>query len=154
MKKFLPLLLALTPMLFMCSCRSHVEVNGKSYDALTERETFELVLFARETLIKNSPLAKKTRRAPNDPTLLSTDEAKMVRSTEPELKIDYRGDCYGEAVVIWDMPKRKYEVVIEGMFNETSPFKRDVMVRIMKKHGPVLDFRDSQRKQRALAPRP
>jgi len=144
LRKTLALLTALPTALLICSCRNQINVNGESYDMLTERETVELVLFARKTLVRNSPLAKKSRRPPDEPTLLSAEEAQAVRSTEPDLQIDYRGDCSGEAVVTWDLPQRKIEVVIQGQLNETNPFKRDLMVRIMKKYGPVLDMRKGE----------
>lgn len=136
---------------FPCGCRNQIEVDGEHYDMLTEDETRQLLAFARETLIQNSPLAQK-RRSPDSPQLLTIEEARKIRSSEPELKIEYRGDCSGEAVVIWDLEKHKFEVVVDGVLNETSPFKRNVMVRVMKKYGPVLDFRESQRTKNGTVP--
>ena len=134
--------LPLFALLLVCGCRSSIEIDGESYSTLTESERSELVFFARQTLIRNSPLAKKKHRDPDSPDLITIDEAKEVRAVEPDLKIEYRGDCSGEAVVTWDLPNRKIEVVIDGRLND--PYKRDLMLRVMKKYGPVLDFRDKK----------
>ena len=152
MKRFYALLPLLALML-VCGCRSRIEVDGESYSMLTDRERAELVFFARQTMIRNSPLSTKKHRDPDSPDLITIDEANEVRAVEPDLKIEYRGDCAGEAVVTWDLPNRKIEVVIEGQLND--PYKRDLMLRVMKKYGPVLDFRDKQdKKAGAVSPQP
>ena len=118
---------------FCCGCRTHVEVDGHSYAALTEREVRELVALARATMEKNSP-----RHA-------SAAEVAVIRSTEPEIKIDYRGDCSGEAAVIWELRDRRIEVVFDGVLNDSDPFRRNIMLRVMQKHPEVLDFRPGRR---------
>ena len=135
------LLSSLALLALVCGCRNQIEVDGEHYDMLNDDEVAELVILARETLLRNS-----------EKLLVPVDEAAAIRRMDPEMKIDYRGDCSGEAVVTWDMPRRKYEVVLDGQLNESSPFKRNLMVRIMKKHGPVLDFRESQRALKGTAP--
>ncbi|MBQ6352359.1 MAG: hypothetical protein IJJ28_03730 [Lentisphaeria bacterium] len=122
-------------------CRSHVRVNGKSYAMLNAREERELVLLARETLIRNS---KK---------LITAEETSELRRREPELDIEYRGDCFGEAVVAWDLPRIKLEVVYEGQLNDPDPRRRGIFVRTMKKYPPVLDLRKEQRRRKTPAKR-
>lgn len=117
-------------------CRSKIAVNGESYSMLNEREERELVMLARETLIRN---AKK---------LVAQDEVEDIRRMEPELRIDYRGDCSGEAVVIWDLKRIKLEVVYEGELNDSDPRRRNIIVRAMKKYPPVLDMRKEQRRRK------
>lgn len=117
-------------------CRSRIVVNGESYSMLNEREERELVILARETLIRN---AKK---------LVTQDEVEELRRREPELRIDYRGDCSGEAVVIWDLKRIKLEVVYEGELNDSDPRRRNIIVRAMKKYPPVLDMRKEQRRRK------
>lgn len=126
-------------LLLLFGCRSRIEVDGESYAMLDDREIAELKFVARETLLHNSS------------RLLDPQDIPAVRSKEPELAIDYRGDCSGQAVVTWDLAKRKYEVVIEGELNERSPRKRDIMVRVMGKYPEVLDLRS--RRPGAAAPR-
>ena len=114
-------------------CREHIEVNGRSCAMLTEREIGELVVFARATMEKNSP-----RHA-------SAEELAEIKRTQPEVKISYYGNCIGEAVVSWDLKTRKIEIVFEGLLTSTDPRERDIFLRVMKKHPPVLDFRRRQR---------
>ena len=129
-------LTALALALSVAGCRSKVVVNGKSYATLNEREERELVMLARETLIRN---AKK---------LMAQDEVEEIRRREPEIRIDYRGDCFGDAVVSWDLKRIKLEVVYEGELNDSDPRRRSLIVRTMKKYPPVLDMRKEQRRQK------
>ena len=117
-----------------CGCRSHVEVNGRSCAMLTDREVQELVVFARATLAKNSP-----RHA-------SAEEIAEIRRTEPDVKIRYYGNCMGEAVIGWDLKKRKIEIIYDGLLTSTEPEERDMVLRIMEKRTGTLDFRPGPRR--------
>ena len=108
---------------------------------LTERETRELVIYARATMAKNSP-----RHA-------TAEELEVIRRTDPEIKIQYYGNCIGEAVVSWDLKTRRIEIVYDGLLNSTDPRERDFLLRVMKKQPPVLDFRKyPNRPERSAAP--
>ena len=130
MKKYIFALLAIPVLSILTGCRSQIEVDGQHYDMLNEREIAEIVAFARATLEHNAP------------KLVRPSELVEIKSKEPELKINYRGDCYGDATAIWDLADRKYEVVVDGVLNETSPLKRNMMLRVMKKYpaDAVVDF--------------
>jgi len=122
-------------------CRSRIKVNGESYAMLNEREVRELVMLARETLVRSAG------------KIISREEADEVRRREPELTIDYRGDCFGDAVVSWDLKNIKLEVVYDGQLNESDPRRRGLFVRTMKKYPPVLDMRRERLRGKAPAPR-
>lgn len=130
MKKYVFSLFAVAVSGLLAGCRSQIEVDGQHYDMLNEREISEIVAFARATLEHNSP------------KLVRPSELVEIKAKSPELKINYRGDCYGDAAVIWDLADRKYEVVVDGYLNETSPLKRNMMLRVMKKYpaDAVIDF--------------
>ena len=130
MKKYILALLAIPVLSIQTGCRSQIEVNGQHYDMLNEREVAEIVVFAR-LMLENS----------GKDIVLPSDIVE-IKTREPELKINYRGDCYGDATVIWDLTHRKYEVVVDGVLNETSPAKRNMMLRVMKKYpaDAVIDF--------------
>ena len=125
----------LTAMVFLgllgvTGCRNQIEVDGQSYDMLNEQEIAEIVAFARGTLEHNTP------------KLVRPAELAEIKTTRPELKINYRGDCYGDAIVVWDLADRKYEVVLDGQLNDTSPFKRNLRLMVSKKYrdDAVIDF--------------
>jgi len=122
-----------------CGCRSHVEVDGKSYAALTDDEMRELVVMARATMAKNSP------------SHASKAEVAEMRRIEPDIKIRYYGNCIGEAVVSWELEDRRIEIVYDGVLNSTDPSERDIFLRVMKKQPPMLDFRPGR--QQAPPPR-
>ena len=125
----------LAALAFGFGCRSYVDVNGRSCAMLTEREIHELVTIARATMAKNSP-----RHA-------TAEEVEVIRSTKPTIKIQYYGNCLAEAVIAWDLKTRKIEVVFDGQLNSNDPMERDIMLRVMKKQPPVLDFRPEQRRR-------
>ena len=142
-------MLFLTAVAFFCvlgltGCRNQIEVDGQHYDMLNEREVAEIVAFARATLEHNSP------------KLVRPSELVEIKSRAPELKINYRGDCYGDAIVIWDLADRKYEVVLDGRLNDTSPLKRNLMLRVMKKYrdDAVIDFSNKARIPGKMPARP
>ena len=122
-------ILAAVAALALCGCRSYVDVNGRSCAMLNEREVRELVILARETMAKNSP---------KHATAAEVDE---IRRTEPEINIRYYGNCLGEAVICWDLKTRKIEIVYDGQLNSTDPQERDMILRVMDKQPPMLDFR-------------
>ena len=145
MKTLFPCFIALLFSAFaLTGCRSRIEVDGQHYDMLNEREVAGIVAFARAALEHNSP------------KLVRPGELAEIKSREPELKINYRGDCYGDATVIWDLADRKYEVVVDGQLNETSPLKRNMMLKVMKKYrdGAVIDFSNRYRGPGKTAGRP
>ena len=127
---------AIVMVLAICGgCRNHIDVKGRSCAMLTDREVRELVILARETMAKNSP-----RHA-------TAAEVEEIRRTEPEIKIDYYGNCLGEAFIIWDLETRKIEIVYDGQLNSTDPRERDMMLRVMEKQPPMLDFRPGRGKR-------
>ena len=144
MKKYVFSLFAILFSGILAGCRSQIEVDGQHYDMLNEREVAEIVAFARATLKHNTP------------KLVRPAELTEILKTDPELKIDYRGDCSGEAAVIWDLADRRYEVVVDGELNDPSPLKRRMMLRVMKKYhdGEVIDFSRRYRKGGKAPARP
>ena len=130
MKKYVLMLFFIPVVGVLTGCRNQIEVDGQHYDMLNEREIAEIVAFARGTLEHNSP------------KLVRPAELAEIKTTRPELKINYRGDCYGDAIVIWDLADRKYEVVLDGQLNDTSPFKRNLRLMVSKKYrdDAVIDF--------------
>ena len=129
MKKYIRALFVISA-LILSGCRNRIEVNGQHYDMLNDEEIAGIIAFARAALEHNSP------------KLVRPAELAEIKAREPELRINYRGDCYGDATVIWDLADRKYEVVVDGVLNETSPLKRNMMLRVMKKYrdDAVIDF--------------
>ena len=129
MKKYIRALFVISA-LILSGCRNRIEVNGQHYDMLNDEEIAGIIAFARAALEHNSP------------KLVRPAELAEIKVREPELRINYRGDCYGDATVIWDLADRKYEVVVDGVLNETSPLKRSMMLRVMKKYrdDAVIDF--------------
>ena len=144
MKKYVFPLFAVALAGILAGCRNRIEVDGQHYDMLNEREVAEIVAFARATLEHNSP------------KLVRSSELVEIKSQAPEVRINYRGDCYGDAAVIWDLADRKYEVVVDGELNETSPLKRNMMLRVMKKYrdDAVIDFSNKARIPGKMPARP
>ena len=113
----------------LCGCRNHVVVDGRSCAMLTDGEIRDLVALARVTMAKNSP-----KHA-------TAEEVAAIRRLEPDVKIRYYGNCLGEAVVGWDLEKRKIEIIYDGLLTSTNPEERDMVLRVMEKHTGTIDFR-------------
>ncbi|MBE6378743.1 MAG: hypothetical protein E7051_08010 [Lentisphaerae bacterium] len=89
----------LAAMLMLSSCATYVTgSDGNQYEALTEKEIDRLIIISRKAMPEN--LKKR---------LVSKREYEDVMRTLPTVKIDYRGDKYGTATVIWRTRGRKVE---------------------------------------------
>lgn len=95
MSKLLPLFLTL----FLAGCAAYVETSdGRKYAALTDRQKDYLIDVSRQTLVKH------LRRR-----LISRAECDFALKNPPEIRVDYRGDRYGSAVIFWRTPGRLLE---------------------------------------------
>ena len=110
MKKFFLFFVpALLLAVFACGCNTpKVIVDGVEYDALSKAEIKEMCALA-ELYLNN-----------NIPNVISRQEAGLIRRLEPAYKIKYYGNRTGKAVISWALPKRKIEVVFDGLLLDPS----------------------------------
>ena len=107
MKRFiLPLLLTV----FLCGCTAYVEVDGKRYAALSNREKSDLIAISREALARNAAKG-----------IVTAAEYNFARHNQPEFKVRYRGDRYGSAVIAWRTPGRLLEFHYENDLTAKHP---------------------------------
>ncbi|MBO7327508.1 MAG: hypothetical protein J6W00_01890 [Lentisphaeria bacterium] len=93
------ILFALFAVSGLCSCATYVTgSDGNRYEALSKREINHLVTVSRNSLRDN--LKKR---------LITRKEYFDAMRSEPSVKIEYRGDKYGTATVIWRTSDRKLE---------------------------------------------
>lgn len=96
MKKVLVCAMAL---FLCCSCARYVTgADGNEYEALSDGEIEHLIIISRKAMVDN--LKKK---------LVTQREFDDVMRLQPIVKVDYRGDKYGTATVIWRTRGRKLE---------------------------------------------
>ena len=69
--------------------------DGRKCRALTEKQLQYLIVMAR-----NSLRADKKNN-------ISPAELRIINNTPPDLNIEYRGDCFGTAIITWETPTRK-----------------------------------------------
>lgn len=100
----------------LCSCRTGVTYDGEPCYALTESELAELVAVARASLTRPH-------------RQLSYDDTRIIKTTAPEVKIHYVGDCSGEVRCRWQLPKKWASVLFKGLLND--PQKRSVIFEIV-----------------------
>lgn len=82
-----------------CSCAAYVTTNdGMVYEALDDSEKARLVAIARKSL--EDSLRKK---------MITSIEFNDAMKLAPEIKINYRGDKFGTAVVTWMTRGRRLE---------------------------------------------
>ena len=91
-------LLSLLTALLLAGCASYVEVDGKRYRKLSDSEVQRLVDISRASL--SSSLKKR---------IISRQEYREAMREEPQIRIVYRGDAYGDAYLIWRTSGRQLE---------------------------------------------
>ena len=96
--KTIVLMMSLAVMLLFCGCATTVIQNGVEYEALSKKEIAHLVLISRASL-KDS-LQKK---------LISSAEYRFAQRNDPSVRIQYRGDRFGTASIMWRTPARILE---------------------------------------------
>ena len=92
------LIMSLAAIMLFCGCSTTVIQDGVAYEALSKKEIAHLVLISRASL-KDS-LQKK---------LISRAEYRFALRNEPSVRIQYRGDRFGTASILWRTPVRVLE---------------------------------------------
>lgn len=96
MRKFF---ICFVAVIMLSSCATYVTgTDGGKYEALTQKEINHLIIISRKAMPEN--LKKR---------LVSKREYDDVMRIVPTVKIEYRGDKYGTATVIWRTRGRKIE---------------------------------------------
>ena len=80
---------------FGCVSRTAVTTDGRKCRALPDSQIEYLTVMTRNAIIKNA--AKHQ---------ISAKELNQIRNTPPDLKIQYRGDCFGTLYLTWETPFR------------------------------------------------
>ncbi len=106
MKSLLMLFLVAFALLFG-GCVSR-EIGESGYQEITASETEVLVNYAR-AIIRN------------EKTHLRGNQLSIINKTEPEIRISYRGDLYGRAIVSWHLERKVFRVVFTGLLTSLDP---------------------------------
>lgn len=111
----------------LSGCRSvEREVGEDGYLTITASEEKELVAKARNIIL-------------NDKNELSGKEQRdFVRFTEPEVRISYRDNCYGRAIITWHMEeaRKRCRVVFTGLLNSNDPDELYFRYSIVRETAP------------------
>jgi hypothetical protein len=97
--KWFFMLTAFAAVTLLCSCTTYVITpDGQKYEALSKDEISRLIIISR--------LSLKDARNKN---LITRNEYHDAMTLPPEVKIEYRGDRFGTAHVIWRTRDRLLE---------------------------------------------
>ena len=69
--------------------------DGRKCRALSDKQLSYLVAMARNAL--------KSDKKNN----ISAGDLRIINTTAPDINIEYRGDCFGTAIISWETPTRK-----------------------------------------------
>ena len=69
--------------------------DGRTCRALSEKQLEYLIAITRNALKSD----KKNK--------ISAFELRIINTTRPDINIEYRGDCFGTAIITWETPTRK-----------------------------------------------
>lgn len=87
----LPLTLLIIAASSGCVSRTAVTTDGRKCRALSDEQIEYLTVMTRNAVIKNAAKHK-----------LSAAEVNFIRKTEPDIKVRYRGDCFGTMFIQWE----------------------------------------------------
>ena len=120
---YIPLML----LVVLTGCRSTIKVNDKSFYMLRDSEIDELISTARYTLRVNSSKQK----------IITDSELRYALNNQPDVQIEYFGDCLGNARISWQFPERKTTVLFRGELN--NEHNRFIAVSLQEKQPEVID---------------
>ena len=106
--KHLFLISTLFTLLFISGCATTVTGrDGNTYEALSKNQIKHLILISRASL------ADSRKKG-----MISKNEHYDALHNEPQVKIDYTGDKFGMAKIIWFTRERKLEFTYEDDLTE------------------------------------
>lgn len=94
----------------LAGCTTYVDVDGERYAALSSSQRKNLIDISRRSLAKH---VKKG--------LITMIESDYAQRHEPEFRVQYRGDRFGSAVVLWRTPGRLIEFHFEDDLTAEIP---------------------------------
>ncbi len=115
MKKLTAIMLAVLLAGVLASCRTGKTIHGDPCYTLSEAELTDMVAVARKSLRKPG---KK----------LTPEEIRHVMNSEPEITVQYEGDCCGKVKVHWTLPDKHVSVIYSGLLD--NPAKRETILEI------------------------
>ena len=83
--------------------------DGRTCRALSEKQLSYLTALTRNAL-KND---KKNN--------ISPQEWRIINTTDPDLNIEYRGDCFGTVIITWETPTRKLGMMFDRQLDVRIP---------------------------------
>lgn len=113
-----------------------VNEYGNIYQALTKKEERLLLSLARATLKHNVSKG-----------VVSAAESDHAAKNEPEFRIRYFGDRFGEARLSWQMPTRRIMVVFDGNF--LTP-EMHCILQIADRRPEMLDYSTPSKKPQLM----
>lgn len=107
--------------LLLAGCQSR-PVGSSGYEELTDSEKAALVRIARNVIQQED-------------SELQGSQLNYILKTEPEMRIFYRGDCYGRATLTWQMPRKYFRVAFSGVLNSDNSEELIVRYSVLRETG-------------------
>ncbi len=126
--RYLLLILCSTMLLFTGCTGLKRPVGESGYQELNQKEIDDLVQYARVIIL-------------NEKSQLRNNQADFIRSTEPEVKISYRSDMYGRAIIAWRLEKKSFRLVFTCLLNSRDPNEIIMRYSVMRE-TPQQTFSD------------
>ena len=116
--------LLLVLLLVLTGCTAKVPgKDGNMYQPLSQSQIDHLILISRASL-RNS-LNK---------SLICKSEFQYAMRNDPQVKIDYLGDCFGKAKIIWFTGERKLEFTYEDALTDEIIRKCSFAITVIPPH--------------------
>ena len=89
--------------MLLVGCESR-PVGSSGFVELNDSEKAELVRIARNVIQQED-------------SEIQRNQLNYILNSEPEMRIFYRGDCYGRATLTWQLPRKYFRVSFSGLLN-------------------------------------
>jgi hypothetical protein len=93
-----------------CVSRQAETVYGDKCEKISDSQAAHLVKYARYILLNNVRKHKFT-----------AVEKRILENDIPQIRYEYRGDCFGSMYIQWETPTRRLGICFDGDLNKNAP---------------------------------
>ena len=93
-----------------CVSRQAVTIYGDKCEKISDAQMAHLVRYARFIMLNN---VKKHK--------FNAVERRIIEKENPQVRFEYRGDCFGAMYIHWEAPARRLGICFDGDLNKQAP---------------------------------
>jgi len=107
-----------------CNALSSHPRGDSGYAELTPDEITSLVNYARSVIR-------------NQKSELRKNQYQYIANYQPDVRISYRSDCYGRAIISWTLDKKTFRVIFLGDLTSRDPDRLNVNYSVVRETDQI-----------------